>query len=109
MGGSGGGSTIRYDPQRIKELIRSAEERTRDTGYETDVSQGLADLLATYNDRDVDTIAARLDEIKELLEDEIEGSVDLRFGGSVAKHTYVDGLSDVDSLVFLRDKALESL
>lgn len=108
MGGSGGGSTARYDPQRIKDLIRSAEDRTRDTGYETEVSGELADLLATYNDRDVDTIAARLDEIKELLEDDIEGSVDLHFGGSVEKHTYVDGLSDVDSLVFLRDEELES-
>ncbi len=38
MGGSGGGSTARYDPQRIKDLIRSAEDRTRDTGYETEIS-----------------------------------------------------------------------
>ena len=44
MGGSGGGSTARYDPQRIKDLIRSAEDRTRDTGYETEVSGELADL-----------------------------------------------------------------
>ncbi len=31
---------------------------------------------------------------------------DLRFGGSIAKHTYVEGLSDVDLLVALKDAQL---
>jgi hypothetical protein len=35
------------------------------------------------------------------LGDEVEGTVELLYGGSVAKHTYVDGLSDIDALVLL--------
>ena len=40
-------------------------------------------------------------------ESHIEGTIDQLFGGSVAKHTYVDGLSDVDCLLFLDDTELE--
>jgi hypothetical protein len=35
------------------------------------------------------------------LQDELEESIDQLFGGSVAKHTYVDGLSDVDCLLVI--------
>ncbi len=34
--------------------------------------------------------------------------MDPRFGGSVRKHTFVDGLSDVDTLLILRDPSLKS-
>jgi hypothetical protein len=59
----------------------------------------LAGILAQINDRDVDKIASRLDEIKESFAGQGVDFETLLFGGSVAKHTYVDGLSDVDSLV----------
>jgi predicted nucleotidyltransferase len=42
-----------------------------------------------------------LDEIREALEDQVEEIETLLYGGSVAKHTYVDGLSDIDSLVII--------
>ena len=58
-------------------------------------------LLAKFNDRDVAAIDRHIQEIVKALEKQLEGSIELIFGGSVAKHTYVDGLSDVDALVML--------
>jgi hypothetical protein len=40
---------------------------------------------------------------------QIEGTLDPILGGSVRKHTYVDGISDIDTLVILRDPELRSL
>ncbi len=42
-----------------------------------------------------------LDEIKDIIVEDTIGTVEMRFGGSVSKHTYVDGLSDVDVLVII--------
>jgi hypothetical protein len=52
-------------------------------------------------------VSDRLTDIKGALGEEVNGSLDQLFGGSVAKHTYVDGLSDIDSLVFVNDTSLE--
>ena len=67
----------------------------------------LGEKLASANSRDVTKILDRLEEIKEALEGPLENSIDSLFGGSVAKHTYVDGMSDVDSLLILNDSTLE--
>ncbi len=40
----------------------------------------------------------RLEVLKSKLSKELDGTFDQFFGGSIAKHTYVDGLSDIDSL-----------
>ena len=63
--------------------------------------------LSSANSRDVAKVSDRLEEIKEALEGPLENSIDSLFGGSVAKYTYVDGMSDVDSLLILNDFALE--
>jgi hypothetical protein len=60
----------------------------------------LRTLLAVLNQRDAKATQTRLDEIAKVLSDAIEFDR-LMFGGSVAKHTFVDGLSDVDALVVL--------
>jgi Protein of unknown function (DUF3417) len=65
-------------------------------------------LLAQANIRDADATSKALDGIKRVLEGDIEGSVDPRFGGSVRKHTFVDGISDVDTLLILRDPTLKT-
>ncbi|MDO5837098.1 MAG: CBASS oligonucleotide cyclase [Methanobacterium sp.] len=41
--------------------------------------------------------------------EDIDGMVDLKFGGSINKHTYVDGLSDVDTLITINKSELSSL
>ena len=45
--------------------------------------------------------------IKAALGKSIDGEIDLRFGGSVIKHTDVNGLSDIDALVILNGSELE--
>lgn len=109
MGGSGGGFFYGYrDTNRIKQMVQQAAKKTKGEAYETKVAERLNELLVEYNDRDVEKMHAYLAQIKELLQEDIEGTVELRFGGSIEKHTYVDGLSDVDCLVHLKDPQLES-
>lgn len=102
MGGSGGGFFRgRLDPDKLRDQTRQAEASARDDQFETEVAAFLGNELARYNDRDTPGVNDILDKVKNQLADEIEGTVDLVFGGSVAKHTYVDGLSDVDALLLM--------
>ena len=101
MGGSGGRYFPSYTPQEFQKKIQEAEDATRDEVYEAEANGLLASYLAQFNDRDVDSINQVLGKAKEELSAEFEGTVDLLFGGSVAKKTYVDGLSDVDALLLL--------
>lgn len=49
----------------------------------------------------------RLNAAKATLQEVLDGTFDQLFGGSVAKHTYVDGLSDIDSLLIVNGSKLE--
>jgi hypothetical protein len=109
MGGSGGGFLYGYKPRDIKPMADEAAIRTRSQEFEVEISERLNELLVGYNDRDVEKIHRYLDKVRDLLQQDIEGTLDLRFGGSVSKHTYVDGISDVDCLVHLKDPALQSM
>jgi len=106
MGGSGGGGFLGSSkPVELAQQLRKAEEGARDEFFQAAASGLLAEKLADFNDRDVAGIRRILDRIKADLADELEAEVDLLFSGSVAKHTYVDGLSDVDALVLLAPEA----
>lgn len=105
MGGSGGGS-FSYNPSRTKKLVQEQGEKASSTAFGSEIASLLGELLSSYNHRDVDMVQNRLSDIKDALEDVIDGSVDQLFGGSVAKHTYVDGMSDVDSLILINDSGL---
>jgi hypothetical protein len=100
MGGSGGGY-FSGDIDATRRDLADAQKKARDEAYEAECNNLLASYLSDFNDRDREAISEHLEEIKEALDAELEGTVDMRYGGSVAKHTYVDGLSDVDSLVML--------
>jgi len=63
----------------------------------------LSALLAKYNARDTDAISDHLDKLEETLSSEANIERFL-LGGSVGKHTFVDGLSDIDALVILDSK-----
>ena len=106
-GGGGGGAFIHRSPGELRDLVRKAEEKTTMAAFEAELSSTLGGLLGEYNDRDVKTVRDRLDAIKVALQNSLEGSFDQVFGGSVAKHTYVDGLSDIDSLVLINGSAYE--
>lgn len=111
MGGSsnGGVGSVSYNREKITDALRQAVETGVDQNFKGEVSSKLAELLANYNDRDVNLTRGRLDEVKQALAEHFDGSFDICFGGSVAKHTYVDGLSDVDCLVQINDSDLEGL
>ncbi len=104
MSGSGGGPWRETSPDKLAQQIREAEQEELDKSYETEVNNLLAKLLTGYNDRDVDAISRILDKIIEDFGDMVEDSVELVFGGSVSKHTYVDGFSDIDALVCLNQE-----
>ena len=102
MGGSGGGFfSGRAKPEELARRTRETEENATAAVFETKVGEYLGSELAEYNDRDVETIQSVFQEVKMDLEAEFEGTVDLLYGGSISKHTYVDGLSDVDALVLM--------
>jgi len=107
MGGTGrSGPFSSRSPEELARLVRDAEARTSNAVFEAALSNTLADLLGQFNSRDEPLVRERLHDLKNALEGSIEGTVDQLFGGSVAKHTYVDGLSDIDSLVILNDTGL---
>jgi Second Messenger Oligonucleotide or Dinucleotide Synthetase domain len=108
MGGSGGGFfSGRVSPDELARQTRKAEETARDDAFESETSAFLASELSQYNDRDVEGAQAVFGSIKRTLEAEIEGTIDLLYGGSVSKHTYVDGISDVDALVLMDQSELK--
>lgn len=106
MGGSGGSFFLGGQPENLIGELRRLEDAARNAEYETEINTLLGEVLAEANDRDASLIREYLDQIKSTLDDEIDGVVDLMFGGSVSKHTYVEGLSDVDALVVLNDSEL---
>lgn len=102
MGGSGGGFfSGRVSPGELVRRTREAEEKSRDDTFEVQVGAFLGSELAEYNDRDVVGTEAVFQAVKKDLEADVEGIVDLLYGGSISKHTYVDGLSDIDALVLM--------
>jgi hypothetical protein len=95
MGGSGGGEA--YPPEKLDRLRQQSIDQLREQELDSEVNRFLGEQLAGTA-RDVELIRARLDDLLDALGDVVDGRVALLFGGSVAKHTYVDGLSDVDTL-----------
>src|SRR3954453_8684934 len=104
MGGSGGGGF--RSSRTPSELSAEVARELQKAKLESEVNALLTEQLALINNRDVALINERLDEIVGALGDRIEDVDRLLYGGSVAKHTYVDGLSDVDSLVVLKSSVL---
>jgi len=99
MGGSGGDFSTAQDYKKILEEIKA---ETSDKAFETNVGEVINNILSEFNIRENSEIIKKyIDIIKSCIEEEIGGSIDLRFGGSYEKHTYVDSLSDVDILVLI--------
>lgn len=106
MGGSGGGGfRTNRDPAELRSEVQRELAQAK---LESDVNALLNEQLALINSRDTELINTRLDGIQAALGERLADLDRLLFGGSVAKHTYVDGLSDVDSLVVLRAQALDA-
>lgn len=100
MGGGGNSFGGGYTPGVYKDIIRESYEKTRDNKFETTVNEMINEQLAKYG-RDSVTTRERLEEIKKIIQEDNNGTIEMRFGGSVSKHTYVDGLSDIDILTLI--------
>ncbi|MDO8473500.1 MAG: CBASS oligonucleotide cyclase, partial [Dehalococcoidia bacterium] len=87
-------------------LREEAKTRLEESRIDAGVNSFLQQELTDINDRDSDKVNQYMEQIERALQDKIEAVDRLLFGGSVAKHTYVDGLSDIDSLVLLKDGSL---
>lgn len=103
MGGSGGGGA--YSGDYVKRLTK-AEEEAAEATFKAKLGRNLDDVLRESNDRDVALVSRRLDQICTILGSEVGEEIDTLYGGSVAKHTYVDGLSDVDTLLVVDETSL---
>lgn len=103
MGGAGGftGSSNDY-----KRKLEESKSESDDTAFESNVNEMMNEKLKEYNYRESDKFKSHLDEIKELIEAKFEGAIKLKFGGSVSKHTYVNGLSDADILMLINNSEL---
>jgi hypothetical protein len=104
MGGSGG--SYSSDPKKSAEKIREAENESQDKAFESEINEYINSFLSGINERDSEAINKHLETISGALGSEIEGFVKLLFGGSISKHTYIDGLSDVDSLAVINNTEL---
>ncbi|WP_437978889.1 CBASS oligonucleotide cyclase [Sorangium sp. So ce295] len=97
-GGGGGGRYSRPSPSLEAKIAEvRARERQR---LDQEIAQLLAHYLLKVNARDRELTRQRLDAIEQALGERVQLDRIL-FGGSVAKHTEVDGISDVDALVIL--------
>ncbi len=106
MGGSGSGS---FSSRRTPEELRAEVQRDlQQTKLESEVNALLDGQLSQINQRDTSLINERLDEIIDALGERVADVDRLLYGGSVAKHTYVDGISDVDSLVIVKPESLDA-
>jgi hypothetical protein len=110
MGGSGsGGAFSDIDREELLKKLRASEVAAKDVGFETEINAYIGQLQAVYNDRDYDAVQMHINEIELALSEDIDDTVSLLFGGSVAKRTYVDGLSDIDALVLLGESELKTM
>ena len=81
-------------------------QSTRRTLTDDQFNGCLRDQLKDYNDRDVEAIQRHLRGLRDALELADDDVIRTLFGGSVSKHTYVTGLSDVDVLAIINDSSL---
>lgn len=107
MGGSGSGYDFISNPKISAQNIRDAERKSLDIAFETEINNEINNVLKELNVRPVSEINRHLDSIKTSLGSEIEGFIDLLYGGSVSKRTYVNGLSDIDALAVLNNTELK--
>jgi hypothetical protein len=106
----GGGSPYSGPSTRTAEdaekIFKSTVEEAKQASYQANVNSYFQDVLSDFNNRKVDEINTHLQTIKDALTKENIGSINLAYGGSIKKHTYVDGLSDVDVLATIDNTAL---
>jgi hypothetical protein len=106
---AGGGSRrFSRSPSEIAREVRESQGKLVSEAFQSNLGSLIGEQLVAYNSRDTALVQERLGLLKERLTGVLEETVDQIFGGSVAKKTYVDGLSDIDSLLVINDTSLAS-
>jgi hypothetical protein len=111
MASTGGYYRRRNEPEDLFKKIKEDQDKTQELAYDTEVSEFLNDLLSSFDqrNRDVELINQHLDTIKSALESDIDGTLDLRYGGSLARKTFIEGFSDIDTILFVNKSELRKL
>ncbi|MBA7514781.1 hypothetical protein ES705_06816 [subsurface metagenome] len=100
MGGSGGLFGGGYDPNKYKEIIQKSREQTKNAEFDIEVNNAITKLLSSC-EKETEITGEHVNEVMGIIEEEDIGTLEMRFGGSVMKHTYVDGLSDIDIIIII--------
>ena len=106
--GGGGGYSGTYSSGDLARKTRESEDKAQNQAFISTVNEYLDEKLGEYNSRDCELIRSIIEEFQSNLNDEDYSAIQTIFGGSVSKHTYVDGLSDVDALILIDRKHLEN-
>ncbi|MAC89375.1 CBASS oligonucleotide cyclase [Maricaulis sp.] len=106
-GGSNAGDSWN-DPDKVVNRLKRAAQQAITAEVSAKLAEILNSALADANNRDIDLVGSRIDEVTSALGDVVEAPIKTLFGGSVAKHTYVDGLSDIDTLLVLDGTEFEN-
>lgn len=77
--------------------------RPRQTASDDQINGWLRDKLRDYNNRDTEAINRHIQVLRDALEQTNYDVLPTRFGGSLSRRTFVDGLSDVDVLARIND------
>lgn len=102
MGGSGGyGFGSSRSARNTRPGVEAAAQQTSQKAAEVEVAEVFNDALDDINQRDTEGLNRHKDTILTALKDDFPGAYDLHGGGSYTRHTYVNGLSDVDVLLDL--------
>ncbi|WP_394542823.1 CBASS oligonucleotide cyclase [Priestia aryabhattai] len=104
----GGGGGYNIPSKTLSQLEQEKQDRINQEKLEADINQHIKDYFQRINNRDVEGINRHLETIKSALEKDIEGFIDLKFGGSIIKSTYSKGISDVDMLVQINNSHLRT-
>lgn len=98
---SGGGGSNGYSNISPRIQMMRSEQSAQSSQQDIEINRFLEELLKEFNNRDTEAIQRHLNEIEKALGREIDGIDSILFGGSISKKTFIEGISDVDALVFL--------
>lgn len=93
-------------PANIGEIEDRSIAESNSRAHNAAVNEFLREVLRDSNARDTAAVARHLEDLLSAMGREVEGNLKMLFGGSVRKHTHVDGLSDVDLLVIVNRSSL---
>ena len=92
------GASGRYTNYRRQQSTQTIADST--------INGHLREKLRDYNQRDAEAINRHIRTLRDALEQRDDDAVVTRLGGSVIRHTYVNGLSDIDVLMIVNDSSL---